>query len=109
MGRSVARFRVGLTIFLGAASVLGGGFFILKLVEFINSLEDKSILGFAIAPLVNYSLVAAGFFALLIWAFLAGQFSHVEETKADFLADQERYDKEDSHLQPGPLPEGGRP
>lgn len=108
MGQSVARFRVGLTIFLGGASILGGGFFILKLVEFINSLEDKSILGFAVEPLVNYSLVAAGFFALLIWAFLSGQFSHVEETKVDFLEEQERYDREDPHLKHGRTPEGGQ-
>ncbi|TAH39652.1 MAG: hypothetical protein EYC70_02360 [Planctomycetota bacterium] len=90
------RVRFWLTTLLGIVTVCAGGAFIYKVVEFITSLEDLNILGFAVAPLANYFCVAGGFFSLLIWAFLSGQFSDPEQAKLDFLADQERYDREES-------------
>lgn len=101
VGRTLRnRLRTGLVIFFGAAALFAGFGFLVKLYEFFTSLEDPDILGFAVAPLVNYALVAGGFLALLVWAFLSGQFSHVEQTKHDLLEDQERYDREDRHLHP---------
>ena len=94
------KVRIGLTAFLGTVSVLAGIGFLVKLYEFWVSLEDKDIVGFAIAPLANYFLVAGGFLALLIWAFLSGQFSDTEKAKTDLLEEQERMDAEDPQLHP---------
>ncbi|KAA3604942.1 MAG: cbb3-type cytochrome oxidase assembly protein CcoS [Planctomycetota bacterium] len=111
MGRSTVndRFRIGLTIFFGTVSILAGGGFLYKLYEFFMSIDDKNIIGFAIAPLVNYVLVAGGFLALLVWAFLSGQFSDIEKPKIDLLIDQEKYDREDPHLHPELGSQGSEP
>lgn len=99
MGRPVAdRARRGLTVFLAVVTVLAGAGFLVKLFEFFTSIEDASILGFAIAPLANYACVSGGFLALLLWAFLSGQFSDTERTKIEFLEEQERMDREDPWL-----------
>ena len=95
-----------LVAFLGLASLLAGCGFLYKLFEFFLSIDDPDILGFAIAPLANYFLVAGGFFALLIWAFLSGQFSDIERAKHDLLKDQEQMDAEDPHLAPFRGPDG---
>ncbi|MFQ5748966.1 MAG: hypothetical protein ACE5H3_05845 [Planctomycetota bacterium] len=92
--------RTAAIVFFTGASLFAGVGFLVKLYEFLVSIDDASIIGFAIAPLVNYALVACGFLALLVWAFLGGQFSDVEKTKYDFLEDQERFDREDPHLHP---------
>lgn len=100
------KLRFALVIFFGAASLFAGIGFLVKLIEFLASVDDPDILGFAVAPLVNYFLVAGGFFSLLVWAFLAGQFSNIEKTKYELLEDQERFDREDPHLHPGLGAEG---
>lgn len=104
----MSKFKIALVVFFGAASLFAGLGFLVKLYEFFVSLEDKSILGFAIAPLANYCLAAGGFLALLIWAFLSGQFSNIEQAKFDLLEDQERFDREDPHVNPGAANRGGR-
>ena len=93
------KLQLALVWFFGGASLFAGLGFLYKLYEFFISLDDKSILGFAIAPLANYALAAGGFLCLLVWAFLSGQFSNIEQAKFDLLADQERFDREDAHLQ----------
>jgi hypothetical protein len=53
------------------------------------------MLGFALLPMSNYLLVAAGFRMLLIWAFLKGEFKDIERAKYELLEDNERYEEMD--------------
>ncbi len=93
------RLRTSLTIFFAVVSAGAGLGFLVKLAEFLLSLDDPDILGFAVAPLANYFCVAGGFLALLIWAFLSGHFSNIEQPKHDLLRDQELLDEADPWVQ----------
>jgi len=79
--------------FFVLACITAGGMFCFKLHEFLRTIKRDELAGFAFDPIVIYGLVACGFFLLLVWAFLSGQFKDVERAKYEMferLAQQER-------------------
>jgi hypothetical protein len=84
-------------ILLWAAMVIGifaaGAAFIYKIAEFIFTLNESSVQGFADVPVTIYFVVAAGWLSLLVWCFVSGQFKNVEEPKYEMLRLEEEYER----------------
>jgi hypothetical protein len=64
-----------------------------KLYEFIHDLLAEEGLRFAGAHILTYLLVAGGFFLLLLFAFLTGHFSDIEQPKYDLLEREKELDR----------------
>jgi nitrogen fixation-related uncharacterized protein len=88
------RFRWRAThIFFTTVCLIAGCMFFFKLHEFLRTIKKDELAGFAFDPILTYGFVALGFFFLLVWAFLTGQFKDIERTKHEMLervAQQER-------------------
>lgn len=67
--------------------------FITKFVYFVRTLRTDNTGSFAIVPMVNYLVVAAGFFCLLIWAAYRGMFRDIEGPKYTMLDREVRLDR----------------
>ena len=74
--------------------VLGAGVaFCYKMAEFLFTLGAEEVQGFADVPVTVYFAVAAGWLALLVWCFLSGKFSDVEDAKSDILRKEAEYER----------------
>ena len=69
--------------------------FITKFVYFVQTLRTDASASFAIVPMVNYVVVAAGFFCLLIWAAYRGMFRDIEGPKYTLLEREDQLDRGD--------------
>lgn len=67
--------------------------FVYKIAEFIFTLNSSSVQGFADVPVTIYFVVAAGWLLLLVWCFLSGKFTNVEEPKYEMLRMEEEYER----------------
>lgn len=67
--------------------------FVTKFVYFVKTLRTDNTGSFAIVPMVNYLVVAAGFFCLLIWAAYRGMFRDIEGPKYTMLDREDRLDR----------------
>ena len=86
-----------LWIFSVTMVVVAGTAFIFKLIEFFFTATRSgpdSLASFLI-PVLNYLLVAAGFFCLFLWAYSAGQFRDLEAAKYRMLEMQEEIDRQE--------------
>ena len=81
---SKARWRA-VHVFFTLVCVIAGCMFFFKLHEFLRTIKKDELAGFAFDPILTYGFVAVGFFLLLVWAFLTGQFKNVEGTKYEML------------------------
>ncbi len=80
------RFRWRAThIFFTAVCLIAGGMFFFKLHEFLRTIKKDELAGFAFDPILTYGFVALGFFFLLVWAFMTGQFKDIEKTKHEMI------------------------
>ena len=85
-------------IFLWTFSVLmvvtAGTAFVFKFIEFMYTAmhDGTNAMASFLIPLLNYLIVAAGFFCLFLWAFFSGQFKDVEQTKLRMLEMQREID-----------------
>lgn len=70
--------------------------FITKFVYFVQTLRTDNTGSFAIVPMVNYLVVAAGFLCLLIWAAYKGMFRDIEGPKYTMLEHEDRLDRGDT-------------
>ena len=88
------RARKFLWIFSVAMVAIAGSAFLFKLVEFIATAttEGPDALGSFLIPVLNYLLVAAGFFCLFLWAYFTGQFRDLEAPKYRMLEMQDEID-----------------
>jgi hypothetical protein len=80
-------------VFFASVCLVAGTLFCFKLHEFLRTIKKDELAGFAVDPILTYGFVAMGFFCLLVWAFLSGQFRDVERAKHEMLervAEQER-------------------
>lgn len=66
--------------FVSVVAVAGCGF-LFKLTEFAQTLNAAPEVSFALMPVITYLAVAAGFFCLLAWATLGGQWKDIEAAK----------------------------
>lgn len=72
--------------------LIAGSAFIFKLIEFFITATTRGpdALASFLIPVLNYLLVAAGFFCLFLWAYLTGQFRDIEGPKYRMLEMQRR-------------------
>lgn len=80
------------------AAMVGGIFaagvaFVYKIAEFIFTLNSSTVQGFADVPVTIYFVVASGWLFLLVWCFLSGKFTNVEEPKYEMLRMEEEYER----------------
>ena len=89
------RARKFLWIFSITMVAIAGSAFVFKLVEFITTATTKGpdALGSFLIPVLNYLLVAAGFFCLFLWAYFTGQFRDLEAPKYRMLEMQDEIDR----------------
>lgn len=76
-----------LWVFSIAMVLTAGTAFVFKLIDFYITAtrEGSAALGSFLIPVLNYLFVAAGFSALLVWAWSRGQFRDVEGPKYRML------------------------
>lgn len=89
--KTVALWVIALLIILP-----GGAGFIDKLVQFFRTFAEEEAGGFAIVPIMNYLLVAAGFVCLLVWAVVRGMFRDIERPKYTMLEREARLDRNEA-------------
>lgn len=67
--------------------LVAGTAFVFKLIEFYSTATQQGADALAsfLIPVLNYLLVAAGFFFLFLWAYITGQFRDVERPKYRML------------------------
>ena len=87
-----------LWIFSIAMVVTAGSAFVMKLIEFFATAtrSGSDALASFLIPVLNYLLVAAGFFCLFLWAYFTGQFRDVEAPKHRMLEMQREIDREEA-------------
>ncbi len=73
----------------------GGSAFFYKLYEFFMDLTASNGLRFAGSHLLTYCLVAGGFLLLLVYGFMAGHFSDIEEPKYKLMEMEMDYDRQE--------------
>ena len=83
-----------LWVFSVTLVIVAGTAFIFKLIEFFftATTEGPQALGSFLIPVLNYLLVAAGFFCLFLWAYSTGQFRDMEAAKYRMLEMQHEID-----------------
>ena len=82
-------------VFFVIISLVSGAMFFFKLHEFLSTIKRDELAGFAFDPILTYGFVALGFFCLLVWAFMSGQFKDIEKTKHDMLDRVWRQEREE--------------
>ena len=77
-----------------AMVLTAGTAFVLKLIEFFATAtrSGSDALASFLIPVLNYLLVAAGFFCLFLWAYFSGQFRDLEGPKHRMLEMQREID-----------------
>lgn len=92
-----ARTRWFLWIFSVALVLVAGTAFIFKLIEFYTTATTSGpgALASFLIPVLNYLLVAAGFFCLFLWAYLSGQFRDMEAAKYRMLELEAQLDRQE--------------
>ena len=94
-GRRIGPKAIALGIMAVAIIVPAAAGFITKFVYFVRTLRTDASASFAIVPMVNYLVVAAGFFCLLIWAAYRGMFRDIEGPKYTLLEREDQLDRGD--------------
>ncbi len=76
-----------LWIFSVTMVLVAGTAFVMKLVEFAvtATTQGSDALASFLIPVLNYLLVAGGFFCLFLWAYFSGQFTDLEAAKYRML------------------------
>ncbi len=77
---------------LGIAAA--GVAFVYKVAEFLFTLNAKEVQGFADVPVTVYFVVAAGWLCLLVWCFLTGKFTQMENSKHEMIEKEEEYERQ---------------
>ncbi len=92
------RARVFLWMFSVAMILTAGSAFVLKLIEFFATAtrSGSDALASFLIPVLNYLIVAAGFFCLFLWAYFSGQFRDVEGPKLRMLEMQSEIDHQEA-------------
>lgn len=84
-----------LWVFSVVMILIAGTAFIFKLIDFYTTATTggPDALGSFLIPVLNYLLVASGFFSLFLWAYVTGQFRDVEGPKFRMLEMQDEIDR----------------
>ena len=84
-----------LWVFSVVMIVVAGSAFLMKLIEFSSTAtrHGSDALGSFLIPVLNYLLVAAGFFCLFFWAYAKGHYRDIEAPKYRMLELEREYDR----------------
>ncbi len=95
-----AKARLFLWLFSLAMVLTAGSAFFMKLIEFYATAtrEGSDALASFLIPVLNYLLVAAGFFCLFLWAYMSGQFRDLEAAKYRMLEMQTEIDRDEASV-----------
>ncbi len=76
--------------------LVAGSAFVMKLIEFSATAtrEGTGALASFLIPVLNYLLVAGGFFCLFLWAYFRGHFKDLEAPKYRMLELNRQFDRE---------------
>ena len=89
------RSRWFLWIFSVCMILVAGSAFVMKLIEFTATATTRGTGALAsfLIPVLNYLLVAAGFFCLFLWAYFRGHYKDIEAPKYRMLELNDKYDR----------------
>lgn len=89
------RTQVFLWTFSVVLVMVAGSAFLMKLVEFFYTATSSGTDALAsfLIPVLNYLMVAAGFFCLFLWAYSRGHFRDIEGPKYRMLEMQAEFDR----------------
>ncbi len=81
-----------------AMVLVAGSAFVMKLIEFYATATGGGVDSLAsfLIPVLNYLLVAAGFFCLFLWAYCSGQFRDLEAAKYRMLERERELDRQEA-------------
>ena len=85
--------KITLAVMAVCILVPGGYGFGEKLRQFIYTVRNSDGGDFAIVPIANYLLVAAGMVCFFIYAILHGMFRNIEQPKFDMLDQEDALDQ----------------
>lgn len=90
-----ARGRGFLWVFSVVMILVAGSAFFMKLIEFTATAtrEGTGALASFLIPVLNYLLVAGGFFCLFLWAYFRGHFKDIEAPKYRMLELNRQFDR----------------
>jgi len=74
--------------------VFAGLGFTYKLSQFIRTMLNDEVEGFALVPVTTYFIVGIGYLCLFIWSYLQGHYKDVEGPKYRLLEREAEYDAE---------------
>ena len=94
--------RTFLWIFSIVMVLVAGSAFIFKLIEFYTTATTSGpgALASFLIPVLNYLLVAAGFFCLFLWAYFSGEFRDMEAANYCMLEMQLQFDRQEKEAHP---------
>ncbi len=97
-GEPSPKARRFLWAFSVAMVLTAGSAFVLKLIEFFATAtrSGSDALASFLIPVLNYLIVAAGFFCLFLWAYFSGQFRDLEAPKHRMLEMQREIDRKEA-------------
>lgn len=76
--------------------VLSGAYgFATRFMSFLYELAQEDGIAYSLVPVATYFFAAGGFFCILIWAFLTGHLSNVEQEKYRMLDEQLAFERQD--------------
>ena len=97
MERTEYRRNPFLSWFAFLVVIFAGLGFSYKLSQFIRTMVNKEVQGFALVPVTTYFVVGIGYLCLFVWSYLQGHYKDVEgpkyrllEREAELEAEHER-------------------
>ena len=97
MERTEYRRNPFLSWFAFLVVIFAGLGFSYKLSQFIRTMVNKEVQGFALVPVTTYFVVGIGYLCLFVWSYLQGHYKDVEgpkyrllEREAELEAERER-------------------
>ena len=104
------RGRWFLWLFSIALIVVAGSAFVMKLIDFTATAtqEGTGALASFLIPVLNYLLVAGGFFCLFFWAYSKGHYKDIEAPKHRMLELDREYERV-ATLEAARMAKGGEP
>lgn len=84
-------------ILMGVIVIASGAYgFTTRFMSFIHELAEEDGIAYSLVPVATYFFAAGGFFLLLLWAFLTGHLSQVEDEKFRMLDEQLALEEQDN-------------
>jgi nitrogen fixation-related uncharacterized protein len=94
MERTVRERNPFISWFAFLVVIFAGLGFSYKLSQFIRTMVNKEVQGFALVPVTTYFVVGIGYLCLFVWSYLQGHYKDVEGPKYRLLEREAELDAE---------------